>query len=77
MDARQGNGRGLDCLLRGRRPHFGGLFIPKDQARVGAPPGKVRAFRFGLCKRCSRRPGTPRRVERLLLGDLDALARRN
>jgi hypothetical protein len=70
-------GSGLDCLLCGRRPHFEGVFVPKDQQRAGAPPGKVRLIRFTLCRHCSRKGDAPRRVEARLFADLDALARRN
>jgi hypothetical protein len=67
----------LDCLLCGRRPHVHARFVPKDQRRAGAPPGKARLIRHAPCGRCCRGRELIRRVERRLLGDLDALARRN
>jgi hypothetical protein len=63
-------------LLCGRPPHVTGLFGPWDSQRFGAPPGKVRLIRYHLCRRCSRLPDRPERVEAKLLADLEALAPR-
>ncbi len=65
------------CLLCGRRPFVAAVFVPKDQRRVCAPAGKVRAVSYTLCKKCFRKPDSPRRAENRILGDFDALARVN
>ena len=67
----------LACLLCGRPPRYAGVFVAKDQRRVGAPPGKVRVVRYSLCKKCVRKSSTWQRVEERLLGDCDALERVN
>jgi hypothetical protein len=53
------------------------VFIPRDQLRAGALPGRLRVAMYALCKRCHRRPDARLRVERLFLADLAAIAERN
>ncbi len=65
------------CLLCGRRPHIGAVFIPEDQKRVGAPAGKIRTIAYTLCKRCYRKPDHPARVEKRIFDDLAAMNRVN
>ena len=38
----------LDCL---------GVFVPDNPERWGAPAGKRRLLFYGVCHRCSQRPG--------------------
>ena len=49
-----------------------GVFTPTPahQARVGAPPGKVRSVAYKLCDRCFRRRGSTAKVEALIFRDL-------
>jgi hypothetical protein len=42
------------------------LFVPRAQRLVGAPPGKTRALRYSLCRRCFRKRGLAR-AESLIL----------
>lgn len=67
----------LPCLLCGRPASHNGVFVAKDQRRVGAPVGKVRLVRYSLCMRCRRKPGVCHRVEKRILANFDALARVN
>jgi hypothetical protein len=53
------------------------MFFPNDQARVGAPPNKTRAFRYSLCKRCVRKVGSVDRAERIIFDATAALTRCN
>jgi hypothetical protein len=50
------------------------VFIPKNQALVGAPPGKVRAVGYALCARCHSRPDWQQRLDDQLMNDLKAAA---
>jgi hypothetical protein len=69
--------RPLPCLLCGLPPHIGAVFIPHDQRGVAAPPGKVRAIRYSLCRRCFRKPRCRERSERQILAELAAVNRLN
>jgi hypothetical protein len=60
------------CLLCGKPPHRACVFLPKDQLRVSAPPGKVRGVGYTLCWRCHRKPGSRRRVEESIFAALAA-----
>jgi hypothetical protein len=60
------------CLLCGAvEVYLGGLWAPKDQARFGAPPGKVRAIHFYVCKKCAGLCPRKlmRRVEKILFAE--------
>lgn len=69
--------RSLRCLLCSKRACWGCLFVPRDQRRAGAPPGRLRTIRYALCRKCKRQPDRTARVEKRLLGDLDAVNRVN
>jgi hypothetical protein len=68
--------RPLPCLLCGRPPRHALLFVSKAQRLVGAPPGKTRALRYSLCRRCFRKRGLER-AERLILDQAAAINRVN
>lgn len=58
------------CALCRRPAVHLGAFFPTDPALWPGPPlqaGKVRAFFYGLCKRCGRRPDKMVAVEAALL----------
>jgi hypothetical protein len=76
-DMRDVAGTPLPCLLCGEPEAVRALFAPKDQRRAGAIVGKVRLFRYSLCKRCVRQPGSYRRAEERLFAAMDSMARRN
>lgn len=59
------------CLLCGRRPHVGGVFVPKDQSRVEALAGRVRTLAYTLCRRCSRLRDRIAQVEAKLFGEME------
>jgi hypothetical protein len=46
----------ITCLLCDDKPEFTGLFVPDDQRRFGAPPGKTRAVVYALCGAGAERP---------------------
>jgi hypothetical protein len=65
----------LPCLLCGNRPHTNGVWVPKVAAlQLLAQPGKVRAVRYPLCRKCFRRPDCIKAVEAEVLGEMVALA---
>jgi hypothetical protein len=57
------------CLLCGRRPHWRVVYTPRDQAKYGAPAGKVRAVVYSICRKCRKKPGHLREVERRIAGE--------
>ena len=58
------------CLLCLRPPAYLGVYIPKDQASVNAPPGKVRNIVYMLCKVCfADAEGSQRKVEDMVLAE--------
>ncbi len=63
------------CLLCGRRPHVGGVFVPKDQSRVEAPAGRVRSLAYTLCRKCARLRDRIAQVEAKLFRELEQRAR--
>jgi len=63
----------LPCLLCGKPAVVGALFVPNDQDLVGAPPGKLRVFRYSLCRRCLRKKGATAAERRIL----DTMAAQN
>ncbi len=65
------------CLLCGKPPWMGSVFVPDDQKRVGAPAGKIRTVCYTLCKKCYRKPDHPARVEKRIFDDLAAMNRVN
>jgi hypothetical protein len=71
MDRLQRSGRDK-CLLCGRRTSFMGVWVPTASTcgELGAPAGKSRLVAYALCRKCQRRPDTPRRVEETILDDV-------
>jgi hypothetical protein len=67
----------LPCLLCGGQPLVGAVFVPKEQRRVNAPPGKVRLVRYSLCLSCAQRSDIRTRVEERIFADCLAEARSN
>ncbi len=62
------------CLLCGGRQYITGVWVPSNQARVHAPPGKLRTCLYSLCKKCKRKPGTIAAVEARLIAEATAKA---
>jgi hypothetical protein len=85
MDDRRATGRGqcltgtiqsrlrpARCLLCDRPACCTGYFQPHDQRAFLAPPGKVRALIYSLCRTCLRRPNVVDAVERVLTAQFRA-----
>ncbi len=65
----------MKCLLCGRRPQYLGVFVPKNQAVIAAPPSKVRTIAYALCRKCKRKGMAA--VEKVLQRDIGEMAARN
>lgn len=64
---------GKRCLLCGGPPVIVGLYLPNDQAGVGAPRGKVRTYAYLLCERHAALPraeAAEAAVERNIASDI-------
>lgn len=65
------------CLLCGKPPILLGSFIPHNQRAVGATGTKIRTFWYTLCRKCSRKKNTPKRVEDVAFREWAAATRCN
>lgn len=66
------------CLLCSKPACMVGIFVPNAASNrtLHAPPGKVRTVAYSLCRRCSRRRGSVKRVEAVIFSEIQDAARR-
>ena len=60
------------CLICGRPAIMAGVFIPENPRAWGAPTGRSRLFRYGLCDECKGHQDTPDKVEKILRSYLNS-----